>query len=53
MPAQTIQKAQVLLTSDDAVEPQSETRIAVTYHLSTRSVERIRKGILALPNASP
>ncbi len=41
--AKTIQKAQVLLASDDAVERQSETTIATTYHLSTRSVERIRK----------
>lgn len=41
--AKTIQKAQVLLASDDAVERQSETLIAATYHLSIRSVERIRK----------
>jgi transposase len=41
--AKTIQKAQVLLASDDALERQSETAIAATYHLSTRSVERIRK----------
>lgn len=41
--AKTIQKAQVLLASDDAVERQSETHIAATYHLSIRSVERIRK----------
>jgi hypothetical protein len=41
--AKTIQKAQVLLASDDAVERQSETSIAATYHLSVRSVERIRK----------
>jgi len=41
--AKTIQKAQVLLASDDALERQSETAIAITYHLSTRSVERIRK----------
>lgn len=41
--AKIIQKAQVLLASDDAIERQSETTIAATYHLSTRSVERIRK----------
>lgn len=38
-----VQKAQVLLASDEAVERQSETHIAATYYLSTRSVERIRK----------
>jgi len=31
--AKTIQKAQVLLASDDAVERQSETHIAATYSL--------------------
>lgn len=41
--AKTIQKAQVLLASDDAVERKSETHIAATYHLSVRSIERIRK----------
>lgn len=41
--AKVIQKAQALLASDDAVERQSETYIATTYHLSVRSVERIRK----------
>jgi hypothetical protein len=41
--AKLIQKAQVLLASDETVERQSETIIAATYHLSTRSVERIRK----------
>lgn len=41
--AKLIQKAQVLLASDDTVERQSQTTIAATYHLSTRSVERIRK----------
>ena len=38
-----VQKAQVLLASDEAVERQSEADIAATYYLSTRSVERIRK----------
>ena len=38
-----VQKAQVLLASDKAVERQSETHIATTYYLSVRSVERIRK----------
>jgi hypothetical protein len=38
-----VQKAQVLLASDEALERQSETDIATTYYLSTRSVERIRK----------
>lgn len=41
--AKTIQKAQVLLASDDTQQRQSETTIAATYHLSVRSVERIRK----------
>lgn len=41
--AKLLQKAHVLLASDDAVERQSETHIAATYHLSVRSVERIRK----------
>ncbi|GAA4415386.1 helix-turn-helix domain-containing protein [Nibrella viscosa] len=41
--AKAIQKAQVLLASDEAVERQSQTHIALTYHLSTRSIERIRK----------
>lgn len=41
--AKTIQKAQVLLASDDALERQSETAIAAMYHLSIRSVERVRK----------
>jgi Homeodomain-like domain len=41
--AKLIQKAQVLLASDETVERQSQTTIAATYHLSTRSVERIRK----------
>lgn len=41
--AKTIQKAQVLLASDEAYERQSDNHIATTYFLSTRSVERIRK----------
>lgn len=41
--AKITQKAQVLLSSDEALERQSQTYIATTYHLSTRSVERIRK----------
>lgn len=41
--AKIIQKAQVLLASDEAVERQSQTTIAMIYHLSTRNVERIRK----------
>ena len=41
--AKLIQKAQVLWASDEAVERQSQTTIAATYHLSTRSVEMIRK----------
>lgn len=40
--AKSIQKAQVLLASDETVERQSQTYIATTYHLSTRSVERIK-----------
>lgn len=41
--AKTIQKAQVLLASDDTIGRQSETHLATTYHLSERSIERIRK----------
>lgn len=59
--AKPIQKAQVLLDSDDTLERQSETLIAATYPLSTRSVEHIRKDtfgsrrwpFLPLLNASP
>lgn len=39
----SVQKAQVLLTSDEALERQSETDIAAAYYLSIRSVEQIRK----------
>ena len=39
----TIQKAYVLLASDESVERQGEADIATTYCLSIRSVERIRK----------
>lgn len=39
----TVQKAHVLLASDAIIERQSETDIALTYHLSIRTVERIRK----------
>lgn len=41
--AKMIQKAQVLLASDETAQRQSQTVIAATYYLSTRSVERIRK----------
>ncbi|MEG3888736.1 helix-turn-helix domain-containing protein [Microcoleus sp. herbarium19] len=39
----TVQKAHVILASDETLERQSETSIAATYYLSVRSVERIRK----------
>ena len=39
--AATIQKAHVLLASDEAVERLSETVISQAYHLSIKSVERI------------
>lgn len=42
-PAKKIQKAQVLLASDETVERQSETTIALSYYLSLKTVERIRK----------
>ena len=42
-PLKAIQKAYVLLASDETVERQSEADIATTYCLSIRSVERIRK----------
>ncbi|QHT68054.1 helix-turn-helix domain-containing protein [Rhodocytophaga rosea] len=41
--AKDIQKAYVLLASDEQTGRESETALADTYHLSTRSVERIRK----------
>lgn len=41
--ASAIQKAHVLLASDEAVERRSETAISQAYHLSVRSVERIRR----------
>ena len=41
--ATDIQKAHVLLASDEAIERQSETAISAAYRLSVRSVERIRK----------
>lgn len=41
--AKDIQKAYVLLASDETTGRQSETELATTYKLSVRSVERIRK----------
>ncbi|MEG3979056.1 helix-turn-helix domain-containing protein [Microcoleus sp. herbarium8] len=41
--AKAIQKANVLLDSDENVVRQSQTHIALTHHLSTRSIERIRR----------
>ncbi len=41
--AKAIQKAYVLLASDEATGRESETELAATYKLSVRSVERIRK----------
>ena len=41
--AKKIQKAQVLLASDEHIERQSESVISASYHLSLKSVERIRK----------
>jgi len=41
--AQKIQKAQVILATDEERGRQSQTEIALAYHLSNRSVERIRK----------
>lgn len=41
--AKAIQKANVLLDSDETVGRQSQTQLALTYRLSTRSIERIRK----------
>lgn len=41
--ATTIQKAQVLLASDETVERQSESALSHAYHLSVKSVERIRR----------
>lgn len=38
-----VQKAHVLLASDETVERQNEADVAATYRLSIRSVERIRK----------
>src|SRR5688500_17113123 len=41
--AKDIQKAYVLLESDEKTGRQSEAELAATYQLSTKSVERIRK----------
>jgi transposase len=41
--AKAIQKAYVLLASDEGTGRKSETELAATYKLSVRSVERIRK----------
>ena len=41
--ATDIRKAHVLLASDENVERRSETDISKTYHLSVKSVERIRR----------
>jgi hypothetical protein len=41
--AKDIQKAYVLLASDETTGRESETQLATDYKLSTKSVERIRK----------
>ena len=41
--AKDIQKAYILLASDEATGRQSETELSESYKLSIRSVERIRK----------
>ncbi len=41
--ARVIQRAQVLLASDEQTGRQSERAISLAYHLSVKSVERIRK----------
>ena len=41
--ATDIGKAHVLLASDEAIGRQSEAAISEAYHLSTKSVERIRR----------
>lgn len=41
--ATAIRKAHVLLASDDNAERRSETDISEAYHLSVKSVERIRR----------
>jgi hypothetical protein len=42
-PAKKIQKAQVILATDAQAGRESQTDVALAYHLSERSVERIRK----------
>lgn len=42
--AKDMQKAYVLLASDEKTGRESETELSATYKLSTKSVERIRKG---------
>jgi hypothetical protein len=42
-PAKKIQKAQVILGTDEVKGRQSQTDLALSYHLSERSVERIRR----------
>lgn len=41
--ATAIRKAHVLLSSDENLERRSETEISRTFHLSVKSVERIRR----------
>ena len=41
--ATDMRKANVLLASDEAIERQSEAAISAACHLSTKSVERIRR----------
>ena len=41
--AKMIQRTQVLLANEEVTQRQRETAIATTCHLSTRSIERIRK----------
>lgn len=45
--AKTIQQAQVLLNSDQKMGKRSALELAANYHLSERSVERIRKQFFA------
>ncbi len=45
--AKVIQQAQVLLGSDEAKGRLAESELAESYHLSIRSVERIRKKFFA------
>jgi transposase len=46
--AKHIQYAQIILASDAQIERQSETEISANYHISIKTVERVRKNFCAI-----